>query len=223
MSRIFRDDILAIKKLFPFVPFSFRSITTVNSYEEILHIIKTFFEINKDHFEILSFGERETDLVYCEEQMLNETTITVKCNPISKPLDEDFIKFCGEYKNNENQEKNFNQYKEDYNKAIEKDDMGRNALEFHMYIREFSFINAGGEKSTVNIVEFNYITKLRTKLFEIMYKKMKGIFEISRDLFISKMSISENLTSDEQYKISYDGELFEDVRIQCLIPFMRKL
>ena len=218
MSSLFSKEIQTIKKVFPLVHYCIRSIPTTNSYEKIIHIINKFFEINSDYFEILLFSERTTDLHYCEkDKLLVETTIEVKCKPIiNKPLDDVFIQYCGDYKNDENLEKKFNQYKEDYNRTIQYDDLDRNALEFHIYIREFSFINEAGENITKYFVDFNYITKIRTKLFEVTYKKMKEIFNIS-DL------TPENLNNVELYKINYDGELFEEVRIHCLMPFMYQL
>jgi len=213
MTSLFSKDILEIKKIFPLVPYFIRSFKTVNSYEEIIHIIKTYFEINKDYFEIKSFGERETDYLYCEkDKKLVETTIEVKCNPIViGSLDEVFIHYCGDYKNDENKEKLFNQYKEDFIKTIKKDDIGRDALEFHIYIREVSFIDDKGEKNTVNFITFNYMTKIKTNLFKITYNKMREIFN------------TNNINNIEQYKINFSGELFEEERIQCLIPFMRAI
>ena len=48
--------------------------------------------------------------------MLKETLISINCKPkISTPLDEVFKHYCGDFKNNENQEKLFNQFKENFN------------------------------------------------------------------------------------------------------------
>ena len=212
MLRMFRPEVQALKKVFHSLPYALYSITVSNPYEEIVYIINTFFEINKENFEILSFGNQETNSDYCEEKkMLKETLISIKCKPkISTPLDEVFKHYCGDFKNNENQEKLFNQFKENFNKAIEKDEMERDALLFDIYIREFNYVDHEGKKFKINLVEFNYISKIRTNLFKIVYEKMK-------ELFIYKI---KNLKNSEQYKINYDGEVFEEVRIQCLLPFI---
>jgi len=214
MSNLLSNDVLAIKNIFPFIPYCLRSFTTVNSYEEIIHIINTFFEINQDYFEILTFGKRKTDTHYYEkDKILVETTIEVKCKPIiDGPLDEFFIQYCGE-----NKDELLNQYKEAFNKALQEDELERNALEFHIYIRECTFI-CGGKESTVNLVEFNYITKIKTKLFDNAYKKMKEIFSAAEQE--NKYKIL--MPNKEQYKINYSGEPFEEVRIKCLLPFIKQ-
>lgn len=219
MASLFSNEVMNIKKIFPHTIYCLRSISTMSSYKEIIYVINTFFEINKNYFEILTTEERITCPHYCEkEKMLVETTISVKCKPVvTEPLDNTFIQYCGEYQNSESKTKMFNQYKENYYKTIEKDDLDRNALEFHIYIREFSYIKDDGETITEYFVDFNYITKIRTKLFEITYRKLREIFDIL------KTTTVELLNNTEQYQINYEGELFEEERIHCLAPFMRAL
>ena len=49
MLRMFRPEVQALKKVFHSLPYALYSITVSNPYEEIVYIINTFFEINKEN------------------------------------------------------------------------------------------------------------------------------------------------------------------------------
>lgn len=217
------EDIMEIKNIFPLLHYCLYTLPIYNSYEDSIYIVKKFFEANNEYFDIQYFGEKQIDQFYCEKnKILTETVMTIKCKPIIiEPLDGLFMLYCGNYKNNKDLEIKFNQYKENYYSAIEKDNLNRNALELDLYIREFKFIDNSGEYITKLTIELNYKTKIRTKLFNIMYRKLKDLFDNAKIAEKFDINIPEHLSDIKQYKIDYKGEVFEELRIECLIPFMR--
>lgn len=159
MASFINQELIAVKELFHLTGINaFMSVTTYLPYEDIFNTISTFFEKNKEHYEILSIDDKIIDSEYCKkDKMRAETRITITCKPYSKPIID-------------KQLQKINNYKEAA--AIERSD----DFKFYIYINEFNYINNEGDHIAINFVEFNYYTITKTDLFKIAYNKMKKIF-----------------------------------------------